>query len=113
MVSTHALPFLIFLVPHLIQASYEVENRDSTCADSSYAECSESEAQTAMHTKNLESCIEQCELFNSFGNCDYLLFHTSGQHENCHLILEIWCWRTTWRHAITLVSPSSTPTMTA
>ena len=68
------------------------------------------------------------QLFNSFGNCDYLLFHTSGQHENCHLIfgdlvLEVGeqgmsClisvnYRTTWRHAITLVSPSSTPTMTA
>jgi len=62
MVSTHALPFITFLVFHLIQASYEVENRDSTCADTSYADCAESEAQTAMHTKNLELCIEQCEV---------------------------------------------------
>ena len=83
------------------------ENRDCTCADASFAECSESPAHTPIHTENLEECIFQCEVplhamhmthlpqwpnivceiqVVFAGTCDYLLFYKSGPNFNCHLV---------------------------
>merc|ERR1719341_3252445 len=88
MVSTHALQwtFLIASVLQLNQASSEADNRDSTCADASFGPCTEFGAEDATHTENLEGCIAQCELLAIYGNCDFLLFYTSGPYENCHLL---------------------------
>ena len=45
------------------QASCNIGNRDCSCADASFAGCSESgAAQNAIHTKNLEECIFQCKV---------------------------------------------------
>jgi len=86
--STAASPWLcvFLLAPQLIQASCNIGNRDCSCADASFAGCSESgAAQNAIHTKNLEECIFQCKLFHTYGTCDYLLFYKSGPNQNCHL----------------------------
>ena len=44
------------------KASCTLDNRDCTCADAAYAECSESGANTAIHMNTLEECIFQCEV---------------------------------------------------
>jgi len=38
-----------------------------------------------MHTADLKECIFQCNLFDSFGACNWLAFYYSGRDENCHL----------------------------
>lgn len=61
-------------------------NRDCTCSDFSYLDCIEPVSDTKIHTPDLEQCIFQCDLFASFGSCDWLLFdQTDGMDENCHL----------------------------
>jgi len=61
-------------------------NRDCSCSDFSYRDCLEPAGDEQIHTANLEECIFQCDLFASFGACDWLLFdQTNGMDENCHL----------------------------
>merc|ERR1711934_1229887 len=61
-------------------------NRDCSCSDFSYRDCLEPVGDEQIHTANLEECIFQCDLFASFGACDWLLFdQTNGMDENCHL----------------------------
>jgi len=61
-------------------------NRDCSCSDFSYKDCIEPVTDDKIHTADLEQCIFQCDLFASFGACDWFLFdQTDGGDENCHL----------------------------
>jgi len=68
-----------------VQEACNIENRDCTCNDLSFSHCNEAHAQSSMHTDTLEECIMDCELFSSFNQCDYLIFHSVGVHDNCLL----------------------------
>merc|ERR1711962_500806 len=62
------------------------DNRDCSCADFSYKECQAPVSNDNIHVLNLEECIFQCDLFHSFGACDWFRYdQTGGEDENCHL----------------------------
>merc|ERR1739838_561176 len=56
------------------------------CEDYYFSECHDPPAQQELHVGSLEECIQNCELFGSFGQCDYLLYFKSGPDENCKII---------------------------
>merc|ERR550539_1507836 len=61
------------------------DKRDCTCADKAFNDCQEPVTEDQIHVADLAECHFQCELFNSFGACDWFLYVKSGQDENCHL----------------------------
>eukprot|EP00092_Neocalanus_flemingeri_P018888 GFUD01020456.1.p1 GENE.GFUD01020456.1~~GFUD01020456.1.p1 ORF type:complete len:398 (+),score=59.83 GFUD01020456.1:93-1286(+) len=62
-------------------------NRDCSCKDVSYEICHTPPASQEQHVGSLEECIQTCDLFGSFGQCNYLLyFGESSMDENCKLI---------------------------
>merc|ERR1719209_2300929 len=66
------------------------DNRDCFCTDFSYRDCLEPVGTEQIHTANLEECIFQCDLFASFGACDWLLFdQTDGMDNNCHIFAAV------------------------
>merc|ERR1712004_696140 len=72
----------------LVDSAYHCnpDNRDCSCADFSYNECQAPVSNDNIHVLNLEECIFQCDLFHSFGACDWFRFdQTGGEDENCHL----------------------------
>jgi len=66
------------------------ENRDCSCKDVSYEICHTPPAAQESHVNNLEECIQNCDLFGSFGQCNYLLFwgESNAPDENCKLIVD-------------------------
>lgn len=60
-------------------------NMDCSCADKSYLECQEPVPDVSVHTNNLEECILNCDLFSSFGQCEWFVFYNSGPDENCRM----------------------------
>merc|ERR1719216_408364 len=60
-------------------------NRDCTCGDKAFFDCIEPVTDDQIHTADFEECKFQCDLFASFGACDWFLFVTAGPDENCHL----------------------------
>merc|ERR1719350_415455 len=61
-------------------------DRDCTCADKAFGECDEPSAGDAVHVNTWQECKAQCDLFFSFGACDWWLFNAvNGMDENCHL----------------------------
>merc|ERR1719273_522550 len=53
-------------------------------------DCLEPVGTEQIHTANLEECIFQCDLFASFGACDWLLFdQTDGMDNNCHIFAAV------------------------
>merc|ERR1712233_28132 len=60
-------------------------NRDCTCGDKAFFDCIEPVTDDQIHTADFEECKFQCDLFASFGACDWFLFVNSGPDENCHL----------------------------
>merc|ERR1711990_747724 len=62
------------------------DNKDCACSDFSYEGCYTPTGGDATHVNNLEECIEQCDLFATFGMCAWLRFNqVNGEDENCHL----------------------------
>merc|ERR1719242_1129873 len=61
------------------------DKRDCTCADKAFNDCQEPVTEDEIHVANLEECKFQCDLFNSFGACDWFLYVEAGMDENCHL----------------------------
>merc|ERR550539_547523 len=61
------------------------DKRDCTCADKAFNDCQEPVTEDQIHVADLAECKFQCDLFNSFGACDWFLYVKSGQDENCHL----------------------------
>merc|ERR1711928_249229 len=52
----------------------------------SFKECQEPVTADMIHVADLAECKFQCDLFNSFGACDWFIFEqTGGMDENCHL----------------------------
>merc|ERR1712112_366247 len=66
-------------------ADCHTDNHDCSCSDISYGECNPAPPTVDMHVTNLEECILNCDLFHTFGQCDWLLFDSSGTKENCQL----------------------------
>jgi len=76
------------LIVSQVESLYECDptRRDCSCSDFSYKDCQEPVTEDQIHTANLEECIFQCDLFHSFGACDWFLYdQTDGMDENCHL----------------------------
>merc|ERR1712158_284654 len=61
------------------------DKRDCTCADKAFNDCQEPVTEDQIHVADLAECKFQCDLFHSFGACDWFLYVKSGQDENCHL----------------------------
>merc|ERR1712002_709318 len=60
---------------------------DLGCNDFSYNLCHDPPADQELHVGSREECIQNCDLFGSFGKCDYLLwFGLNGPDENCKII---------------------------
>jgi len=64
------------------------ENRDCSCKDVSYEICHTPPAAQELHVGSLEECIQNCDLFGSFDQCNYLLYWETGPDENCKLIAD-------------------------
>merc|ERR1712221_3514 len=59
---------------------------DCNCADKAYAECDEPPTGDNIHVTTWQECKAQCDLFASFGACEWFLFdQQQGMDENCHL----------------------------
>merc|ERR1711970_1482256 len=48
---------------------------DLGCNDFSYNLCHDPPADQELHVGSREECIQNCDLFGSFGKCDYLLWY--------------------------------------
>jgi len=60
---------------------------DFGCDDYSYNLCHDPPATQELHVGNLEECIQNCDLFASFDQCDYLMYYgDNGPDENCKII---------------------------
>merc|ERR1712227_1131413 len=68
------------------QSSCNTDDRDCRCADKSFQDCQEPVTADMIHVADLAECKFQCDLFNSFGACDWFIYEqTGGMDENCHL----------------------------
>jgi len=64
-------------------------NRDCSCKDVSYQNCHDPPAIQELHVGDLGECIQNCDLFGSFGQCQYLIYYgDTGHDENCKLIAD-------------------------
>lgn len=62
-------------------------NEDCACKDITYEFCKEPTANQELHVNSIKDCIDNCDLFANFGQCDYLLYYgDNGKDENCQLI---------------------------
>merc|ERR1712038_857095 len=60
--------------------------RDCTCGDRAFDDCDEPNTNDKFHVNSIDECKFQCDLFNSFGACDWFLYYgAQGMDENCHL----------------------------
>merc|ERR1712179_283995 len=55
------------------------------CDDYSYNLCHDPPANQELHVGSLEECIQNCDLFATFDQCDYLLYWETGPDENCKI----------------------------
>jgi len=82
------LGILALIVSHVesLVSVCDSDHRDCSCSDFSYKDCQKPVTQDNFHVNTLEECIFQCDLFHSFGSCDWLRFdQTNSEDENCHL----------------------------
>merc|ERR1719400_3031165 len=59
-------------------SSCNTDDRDCRCADKSFKECQEPVTADMIHVADLAECKFQCDLFNSFGACDWFIFEQTG-----------------------------------
>jgi len=86
-----SLPYiLVFLACcHAISGQVcDVANQDCTCRDVSFEFCQIPVPAQELHVDTLEECIQNCDLFGQFGQCNYLLFLGKSTDENCKLIAQ-------------------------
>merc|ERR1711963_516615 len=87
--SNYALKAVLLLATVALvssQSSCNTDDRDCRCADKSFKECQEPVTADMIHVSDLAECKFQCDLFFSFGACDWFIFEqTGGMDENCHL----------------------------
>merc|ERR1711970_1568577 len=62
------------------------EHTDCPCKDITYSICHNPPASQELHVGSLAECIQNCDLFGSFDQCDYLLYWETGPDENCKII---------------------------
>merc|ERR1712212_1110088 len=79
----YKMSFCIFI--SLVLAS-AVSSIELGCGDYSYNLCHDPPANQELHVGSLEECIQNCDLFASFDQCDYLLYWETGPDENCKII---------------------------
>merc|ERR1712189_141782 len=60
--------------------------RDINCNDYTFKECRDPVANQELHVNTLQECIENCDLFGAFDQCDYLMYYGTGKDENCVLV---------------------------
>merc|ERR1712055_533541 len=60
-------------------------HEDCSCGDKSYDGCIEPNPTVSIHVNDLAECILNCDLFNTMGQCDWLIFYNRGPDENCRL----------------------------
>merc|ERR1712089_34055 len=58
---------------------------DCSCGDKSFDQCNEPNPAVSIHVTDLNECILNCDLFATFGQCDWLVYFNHGPDENCHL----------------------------
>jgi len=59
------------------------------CGDYSYNICHDPPPAQELHVDSLEECIQNCDLFGQFDQCDYLMYYgDKGTDENCKLIAD-------------------------
>merc|ERR1711955_165483 len=58
---------------------------DCSCGDKSFDQCNEPNPAVSLHVTDLNECILNCDLFATFGQCDWLVYFNHGPDENCHL----------------------------
>merc|ERR1712107_696943 len=94
------------------QSSCNTDDRDCKCADKLFQDCQEPVTADMIHVADLAECKFQCDLFNSFGACDWFVYEqTGGMDENCHLFGPGKESMTDYSPAATgLVEPSATKT---
>jgi len=65
-------------------------NSDCSCKDITFSTCHDPPASQEIHVGSLDECIQNCDLFGSFGQCNYLLYWSpgSGPDENCKLVAD-------------------------
>jgi len=63
---------------------------DCSCKDITFSTCHDPPASQEIHVGSLDECIQNCDLFGSFGQCNYLLYWSpgSGPDENCKLVAD-------------------------
>merc|ERR1712013_836301 len=81
-VQNYTMAFRIFI--SLVLAS-TVTSIELGCGDYSYNICHDPPANQELHVGSLEECIQNCDLFATFDQCDYLLYWETGPDENCKI----------------------------
>merc|ERR1712212_579079 len=71
-----------------VMQACSADKSDCSCKDITYSICHTPPASQELHVGSLEECIQNCDLFGSFGQCNYLLYWSSGPDENCKLIAD-------------------------
>lgn len=80
--------FLLFFLVFLKTTSAQgCSSQDCSCADVTYGNCIAPPIAQRLHVGSMEQCIQNCDLFGSFGKCNYLLYWEADYiHYNCELI---------------------------
>jgi hypothetical protein len=83
---------LTCLASGILAQSQSCWDHECTCQDVSGGVCTQPGAASEIHVGTIEECIENCDLFNSFGMCDWIMFYPSAQNpgvdENCRMIID-------------------------
>merc|ERR1712212_1017513 len=69
-----------------VMQACSADKSDCSCKDITYSICHTPPASQELHVGSLEECIQNCDLFGSFDQCDYLLYWETGPDENCKII---------------------------
>jgi len=77
------MSFRIFISQVLASAVTGIE---LACGDYSYNLCHDPPANQEFHVLSQAECIQICDLFASFDQCDYLLYWETGHYKNCKII---------------------------
>merc|ERR1712106_610509 len=56
------------------------------CGDFSYGICHDPPAAQELHVGSLEEGIQNCDIFATFDQCDYIIYFEQGPNENCKII---------------------------
>merc|ERR1712013_289920 len=78
-VQNYTMAFRIFI--SLVLAS-TVTSIELGCGDYSYNICHDPPANQELHVGSLEECIQNCDLFATFDQCDYLLYWEVDKYLN-------------------------------